>query len=817
MTDPSLHANASALFLELRTLGGEARRVRLEDIGDPALRAEVESLLRYDAPTSGEEGATLQNGSKIGPYTIVRRLGRGGTGYVFLAEQKEPVERRVAVKVVPQAMLDPVVAARFEFERRALEQTEHPNIARVLDAGRTEAGLPYLVVEFVDGVPITAYCAEHGLGLADRVRLMLGVADAVQHAHQRGLIHRDLSPANILVAELDGRPTPRVVDFGIARSVADAAGGELTGGMPLGTPAYMAPEQAGGGVVDTRADTYALGAVLYELVAGRPPIERGADLAGSLERVRTVLPAPASRARGAAGFADHPARALLDDLDVVLACALEKSPDRRYPTPAAFADDLRRVLRREPVAARVPTFGYRAARFVERRRPLVAALALAVLATVGGVGGLSAGLIESSRQRSIALQRAESLNAVNLFLTDDLLAAAAPDESAEGTTAVQLLDRAARRVDARFADRPLIAADIHHTLGVAYTQLGAFDAAERELTMAADLRAHTVGESDQRTIRSRLALASLMGERQDFEGAATTLKALLPEARRQLGPDEPVLYTAINDLGIVLANLGRAEEAVPYLVEALDGRRRLLGENDPDVMVTMSNLAQAYDGMGDTPHSLEMMQEALRVARSLPEQPRMLIIGLANNIGATYQDMGKYDTAAPYLREASDLASEWLGPDNPATLTLQSNQAGLEARLGDPVRGADLYRKVIEASARVLGPDAFDTLSARHGLCTSLRLGGNIREAADGYAALLDDARRTLGEDHWFTAQVHLSLGAALRDLGDPVAAQPHAARAYEVFLQVFGADHPRTKSAAQLEKDVGVADAQGTDGAPKS
>ena len=801
MTDPSLHARASDLFLALRALSPDARARRLAAVAEPALRDEVESLLAHDLPDPPPR--PLDAGATIGPYTLLRRLGRGGSGYVFLAEQSAPVQRRVALKIVPQAMLDPVAAARFDFERRALEQIDHPGIARVLDAGRTPDGLPYLVMEHIDGAPITQYCASAGLPLARRLALVIDAADAVQHAHQRGLIHRDLTPANILVAQVNGRPVPRIVDFGIARPIAGRDGPDLTLGSPLGTPAYMAPEQAADGPIDTRADIYALAAILYELARGRPPIPPADDLATTLHNLRTQPPPPITRAALAATIPDRPPRPLLADLNSILARALDKSPQRRYPTADAFADDLRRLLAREPIDARPHTLAYRAARFIERRRPFVAAAAVAALAIILGVAGLSAGLVEARRQHARALDRADALAALNRFLTDDLLAAASPDQSPGDITAVELLDRAARRIDARFPDRPLIAAQMHHTLGLAYTQLGAFNSAERHLDRAVALRTDHAGADAPAAIRSRLALASLLGHRQDFTAAADALSDLLPQARLILGADDPALYAALSDLGSVLDSLGRADLAIPLLEEALAGRRRLLGENDPLVLITLSNLAQAYDGRGDTRRALDLMLQALGIARSLPDEPRMLLIGLNNNIGATYQDLGRHDTAAPYLREASALAERWLGPDNPATLTLMANLAGLEARLGDPARAAEIYRAVADARTSLLGTDAHDTLTARHGLYNSLNLAGRHADAAAGFASLLADTEASLGEDHWLAAQARLSLATALRDAGDPISALPHAARAHARFLALFGPDHPRTQSAAALKSEL--------------
>lgn len=811
--DPrDFHARACELFDRLRGLPDAARSEALAAIVDPALRDEVASLLRYDEPevshdpvpggSGGQGGDPLSAGMRIGAYTVVRRLGRGGSGVVLLAEQAEPVRRRVAVKVVPQAMMDAGHAARFDFERRALERTEHPNIPSVLDAGRTGHGLPYIVMEFVDGPPITEFCREHGLTLVRRIDLVIQALSAVQHAHQRGLIHRDLKPANILVAgraDATGGARAMVVDFGIARAVERDGQDSLTVGQPIGTLAYMPPEQAGGGVVDTRADVYALGAVLYELVAGRPPIEI-TDPARAAEQIRTVVPAPVGRAGcGALPPGDRTPRTLMADLDRVLACALEKSPARRYATADAFADDLRRVLRREPVAARTQTTLYRTARLIERRKGPALAAGIAVLAVAVGVAGLGLGYAEAQRQRTIADVRAGSLAAMNRFLVDDLLAAISPNEIAIDTPAVTLLDRAAAQVDRRFADRPPIAAELHHTLGRAYAQLGSYDAAETHLTRAHELAFRTDGSEAPATVRARLSLASLLASRQRFDEAAAAYDALWPVARRVLDADDPALHTAFSDAGVALDAAGRSDEAVALLTESLDARRRTLGAQDPLVLLTLNNLAQVHDAAGRSEQSLVLLLEAAGVAGAMTDAPRMLRIGLHNNIGATYLDLGRDAEAGPHLTTAADLASDWLGPDDPTTLILLGNLASFRTKSGDAAGAAEAFERVVGAHMARLGPVASDTLMARHGLQTARLAEGRAEDAAAGFAALVADCRAALGTGHWLTAASHVSHASALEALGRSGEAHAEAVVGAELFRELFGPDHPRTTTARDL------------------
>jgi serine/threonine protein kinase/tetratricopeptide (TPR) repeat protein len=870
VTERELHERASALFLEVRLLHGDARAARLQEAagGDERLRREVLSLLEHDeretlvraspadagAPSPAAPGAEAGPPlpERIGPYTVIRRIGRGGSGYVLLAEQRHPVRRLVAIKVVPHAAISPQTAARFEFERRALERTSHPNIARVLDAGTTDSGLPYLVMDYVQGVPITEHCRRRSLGLRARIELFLQVTDAVQHAHQRGVIHRDLKPGNILVSDAGraegGHAIAHVLDFGIAKATADAFEMGLTSspatiGLPLGTPAYMAPEQtapADGLPVDTRADVYALGAVLYELVCGRPPIDVGVppsdapdgsppaastpttDLHEVIRRIREDDPLPPSRvlrerraggpragesgARGGGGRPPDATRALLADLDCILARAMEKPPERRYPTVAAMADDLRRLLRSEPIEARPRTLAYRLARLVQRKRALAAATAIGAIAVVAGVAGLTGGLLEARRQQRDALLQRDSQVAITTFLTDDLLAASSPHEEGQKVSALDLLRRASRRVDRRLADRPAVAAAVHHVLGLAFTELGAFDDADRHLARAIALRRETLGPDAPETVRSEIAAASLLGQRQQLKEAEAALAEAIRRGRLVLGADDPAVYSAMNDLGSVLETMDRGAEALPLLKESLAGLARLLGPHHPRVFEATSNLAMAYDRVGQTQEGLQLMLEALRLAEGLDDPPRMAILGLCNNIGATYQDLNRERDAAPFLNRAAQIATDLLGPDDPATLTIRANAAGLEAKIGDPAKAAEILDDVVRKRTAMLGPDAWETLTARAAYWNALWYGKRHAEAAAGYAALLADSERAMGPRHWFTTQMRTMVARALRDAGRPAEALPYAEQAAADFIETLGPDHPRTRNTLQFLESLRAA-----------
>lgn len=836
MNERDMHHRASEAFVRIRDLPRGDRPAALDALAleSGALAQEVRSLLAHDDTGHGTSGVTsgandptvdptdseTMDPSRagaarpadlphaIGPYRILDRIGSGGSGLVLLAEQHEPVRRRVAIKIVPHAAISPELAARFEFERRSLEKTDHPNIARILDAGRTTEGLPYLVMDYVEGVAITEHCRRYALDMRARIELMIAVADAVQHAHQRGVIHRDLKPANILVSRVDGRDTPRVLDFGIAKSIPGVFGESTpqTLGMPIGTPAYMAPEQASGGTVDTRADVYALGAILFELTSGRTPIGTGGAMLDVLKRIRDEVPEPASRVR-----ARHPDRFehdstprwVLSDLDCVIARALEKNPERRYAAVSDLGLDLSRILRSEPIDARPPTMRYRAATFARRRKGLVVAMGVAAAALALGFLGLWLGLLEADRQRAEAVRQAETLAEVNRFITEDLLGQASPFERAPDEATLALLKRAGERVDARLADRPLIAAGVHNTLGIIYSELSEYDDAERHLHRSLELGVLARPDDRAAPLRTRIALASLMYGRQQYQECVRVLEGYLPEARSVLGESDPWLYRLMNDLGAAYEALDRGPEAVATLENALQGQRRLLDPNDKQILIATMNLAAAYDRVGKTAESLEMQIETLRIAEAGFEPPPMIVLGLCNNIGATMLDLRRDAEAAEYLRRAEALVGDLLEPDDPGALTIRGNLAGLETRLGNPGRGAELYREVVEVRTRQVGADAPDTLVARYGVANALFKDNQFEAAIADHSAILADSIRVNGPTHWFTAQTRYSLALALKHARRPEEAVDHARLAAEQFTALYGTDHERSKTAISLYAEL--------------
>ena len=458
----------------------------------------------------------------IGPYHILEMLGEGGMGVVYLAEQTQPIRRRVAVKVIKPGMDSANVIARFETERQALALMNHPNVARVLDAGTTEAGRPYFVMEHVPGIPITDYCDRHTLSTGERLTLFLTVCDGIQHAHQKGIIHRDLKPSNVLVAVQDGSPVAKVIDFGVAKAVEQ----RLTErtlftefGQLLGTPEYMSPEQAEMTTldIDTRSDIYSLGVLLYELLVGALPFERKylrrAALAEIQRIIRTEDPAtPSTRLStldDAAGVArkrrtDRTSlrRQLKGDLDWITMKALEKDRTRRYATASQLADDIGRYLTSEPVAAGPPSATYRFGKFVRRNRGPVTASALVLLALLAGLAVSSALYVRAERERQRADTQAHVAQRVSDFLTG--LFEVSDPQQAQGreVTARELLDKGAQSIHS-LKDQPAVQATLMDTMGRVYHSLGLYDQAAELLEKAVAIR----------RIRSRTSDSRLRGER----------------------------------------------------------------------------------------------------------------------------------------------------------------------------------------------------------------------------------------------------------------------------------------------------------------
>ena len=719
----------------------------------------------------------MSDGDAIGPYRLVRKLGEGGMGVVFHAQQTEPIRREVALKVIRPGMDSEQVIARFESERQALALMEHSNIAYVLDAGTTEAGLPYFVMELVDGVPITRYCDEKRLPLRARIELFLLVCSAIQHAHQKGIIHRDIKPSNILVKDQDGRHVLKVIDFGLAK----ALGAQLTDattvtgvGTILGTLRYMSPEQAEltRRDVDTRSDIYSLGVLLYELFTGSTPLEHLAEpsILGSLRRIREEEAEPPSvRLRQSPRLAEVALLRATDafrlpaqldrELDWITLKALEKNRADRYETVNGLARDLQRHLEGEPVDAAPPSAAYRVRKLVRKHRVGLATAAgfllLAIAAAIGGVW------------LAIRANRAEQqARMVSSFLRDDVLSQASAENQATPSTrpdpnlTVRMaLDRAAARIGSRFAGEPLVEAAVRQTIGDTYSDLGVYDKAQEQIERAQALRRRFLGDDDPETQASTLGLAQVLEQRGRYDDAVRLLSPLVDRLRRQRGADDAATMDATANVGRLFWQQGKYAESEPLLETALDGQRRTLGEDDPATLTTMNSLATTYFSQGKYAESEPLYRTVLdRRRRVLGAEHPSTVISMSNLAGLQ-RVRGRYDEAEELYRAVRDIRERVLGNEHPDTLAAIYNLAALYQAVGRHAEAEPLFRQVLEARRRLLGQDHPRTLSTEYGLGVLMRNLQNFPEAEARLSAVLAGRRRTLGEAHPDTLDAEMVLG----------------------------------------------------------
>ena len=709
----------------------------------------------------------------IGPYRIVRVLGQGGMGIVYEAEQFEPFRRSVALKVIRLGMDTRDILARFEAERQALAVMDHPNIAKALDAGTTEGGRPYFVMELVRGAPLTDYCDRQGLSTRERLELFIAVCQGVQHAHQKGVIHRDLKPSNILVVEHDGRPVPKIIDFGIAKAVdrrLTASDFATQVGELVGTPAYMSPEQAqsSGLDIDTRADIYSLGMVLYELVTGVLPFEpRGLELLVFIAQhlysekdhptpsqrfaslaAQEAMPAAKQRQTTVAGLRKE----LKGDLDWIVLKAIEKDRARRYEWASGLAGDLQRYLKNQPVTARPPSTLYSLGKFVRRHRLAVAAggVAFVALAAVAVIMAVLAGRIAKERNRAeLEGLKAQSINA---FLADMLRSADPWQGGARQTTVVEALDAGARKVDSAFKGQPEIVTSIKRTIGNAYIGLGRIKDAEPLIRASVGAAIRSSGAESEETAQSLADLGNLYIALGRFDSAGPAIERALAIRRKLRGSDDTLVAATLTNLVQVTFDQADGRRMDSLATELLALRRRIHGERHLAVADALRRKAEAQATLGDNKTSETYLRPALQMARELGGAQTVYAASILNdlglarllqgdfkeaqtifkeavtldsviygtkhpqlavdleNLGNAYYVEGRFDVTIGLLRQVLAMRQEMLAPDDPAIARTIANTATVYRKKGDFAAAEPLYQEAARRLRRALGPDHRDVI-----------------------------------------------------------------------------------------------------------
>ncbi len=791
-------------FLAEACAGDEALRSRLQRLLDAHASAEAAELLVR--PAVAELGDTVTD---VGPYRLLEPLGQGGMGVVYLAEQTHPVRRRVALKIIKLGMDTREVIARFESERQALAMMNHPGIARILDAGATDQGRPYFVMEYVPGVPITEYCDLRRLSIRERLSLLRDVCHALQHAHQKGVIHRDIKPSNLLVGDDGGKPCVKVIDFGVAKATDYRLSSGVTAahtriGHMIGTPEYMSPEQAEMTPlsVDTRSDVYSLGAVMYELLVGVRPVELPATLSGPAQ-LRSLFPEggvdtldtrlgqldPPVLEAIAAQRALAPValrRAVSRDLAWIAAMAVARDPNRRYQTALDLAQDIERYLAGEPVSAGPEGFAYRARSYLRRHRGAVAAVALISASLVLGLALATVGFVRASAERDLAQQARDDSEAVTAFL-EQMLAAADPSALGRDVTVLQLLDQVSDSLGERFADRPILEARLRMTLGSTYRTLGVLGRARQHLARGHDLYREHLPADDPRQFYADHHLAWVSAELNQPAQAEALYRSAVEGRRRVLGPTHEDTLKSMNNLGLVYADELRLEEAEALQREVLQARIEIFGETDVQTMVSLNNLALVLGRKGDYAASAELHARELALSREVngDDHPDTLIS--INNLAFVSARLGEVDKAEALFQEALDTSSRVMGPEHPDTLSLMFNLGRLYLEHGRLAEAASLLEPAHAGRSALLGERSRDAVRARAALGELRTRQGRLDEAHALLAPAVQTAEQIFSADH-------RHLGAVLGRYGRLLLAMEQVERGEQVLARAESilARHPR-------------------------
>jgi tetratricopeptide (TPR) repeat protein/tRNA A-37 threonylcarbamoyl transferase component Bud32 len=747
---------------------------------------------------------------EIAGIEVEAKVGEGGFGTVWLGWQLAPARRRVAIKLMRHALASELARHQFELEQAALASLQHASVATLHLAGIDRRGRPFVVLEWIDGEPITTWCDARRLGIRERVALLAEACDAVQHAHLRGIVHCDLKPANLLVTERDGRPVVKVIDFGLTRSRDGTIA--AIGAPVLGTPGYMAPEQrVPGRPVDGRTDVWSMGVLLVELLTGRrcdeadgPSREPTARLSPSAVVGGLGAAAAANLAERRAADRETVIRELRDGPDWIAARALADDPEARYGSMDAMRGDLSRWLRDLPLEAGPQRAAYRLRLFVRRNRVATLLATAALIALVAGAVVSTLGWIEARAQfRASQLQLARTKEL--LRFTKDTVLGVTPEVARESDTTVLrlVLADSARRLESEDAMDPQVRFDLASMLGQAYFNIGAWPEAERFVRLAREQAERAYGSTSMQVASADAELAEIDRVLDRVERAVEGLRSAHDRLLALTGPSDPDRIRALASLGWALVDQGKLDEGRAALQEALDRRMAAIGPDDPSVLQVRSNLAEVDRLAGRVEQAIEqgkaLVADRTRVLGA--DHPDTLVS--ANNLSVCLLALRTADgrtQAIEVLEPAVARSDKVLGADHPYTLRMKNNLASTLREHGEAVRAEALLRDLLARYERVFGPAHSSTLIVINNLALALEEQDRFDEALALHRSCLDRKAQASGEDAPTTAISRLNLGKLLLELGKADEGLPMVIRARGVLQAKYGIASKATIAAIDSE-----------------